>query len=67
MHLMIIVKHRWKQFFIHETKLNSIALLNAFLFIPLRWKLQLGKGFKLFEKAQKDVYIVSNLVLDFLN
>jgi hypothetical protein len=67
MHLMIIAKHRWKHCFINETKLNSIVLLDALKKIPLRWKLQLGQGFKLFKKAQKNIYIVSNLVLDVFN
>jgi hypothetical protein len=47
--------------FIHETKLKSIALLNAFMLILLRWKLQLQQGAKLFKRVQKDIYIESNL------
>jgi len=46
-------------------KLKSITLFNRFLLIPLRWKLQLKQGFKLFKKIQKDIYIIFNLFLDF--
>jgi hypothetical protein len=50
---------------IHERKLKSIALFNTFILIPLRRKLQLKQGFKLFKRTQKDVNIISNLFLDF--
>jgi hypothetical protein len=33
---------------IHEKKLESIALFITFFFIPLKWKLQLKQGLKLF-------------------
>jgi hypothetical protein len=52
---------------IHERKLKSIALFNIFLLIPLRWELQLRQGLKLFKKTQKDIYIISNLFIDFFN
>jgi hypothetical protein len=51
---------------IHERKLNSIALFNTFILIPLRWKLQLKQGLKLLKRTQNDKYIISNLFLDFL-
>jgi hypothetical protein len=44
--------------------LKLIALFNTFFFIPLKWKLWLRDGFKLFKRTQKDIYIVSNLFLD---
>lgn len=47
----------------HETKLKSIALFDAFLFILLKLKLKLRKGFNLFNNIKKDIYIVSNLFL----
>jgi hypothetical protein len=51
---------------IHERKLKSIALFNTFLLIHLKQKLQLKQGFKLFQRTQKDINIISNLFLDFL-
>jgi hypothetical protein len=51
---------------IHERKLKSIALFNTFLLIHLKQILQLKQGFKLFQKTQKDINIISNLFLDFL-
>jgi hypothetical protein len=45
--------------------MKEIALFNAFLLIPLKQKLQLKQGFKLFKKTQKDINIISNLFLDF--
>jgi hypothetical protein len=51
--------------FIHERELKSLALFYTFLLIPLKWKLQLRKKFKLFKKIQKYIYIVSNIFLDF--
>jgi len=48
-------------------KLKSITFFNTFLLIILRWKLQLRQGFKLVKKIQKDIYIISNLFLDFFN
>jgi hypothetical protein len=50
---------------IHERKLKSIALFNTFLFIPVRQKLQLKQGLKLFKRIQKDINIISNLFVDF--
>jgi hypothetical protein len=37
---------------IHEKKLKSIVLFNTFLLIPLKGKLQLKQGFKLFKRTQ---------------
>jgi hypothetical protein len=47
--------------------LKSIALFNTFLLIILRWKLQLKQGFKLIKRIQKDICIISNLLLEFFN
>jgi hypothetical protein len=52
--------------FIHKRKLKSIVLVNTIFFILLKWKLQLKQGFQLFKRIQKDIYIISNLFLDFL-
>ncbi len=57
---MNIAKHRCMHY-IHERKLKSIALFNTFLLTPLRGKLQLRQGLKLFLKTQKDINIISNL------
>jgi hypothetical protein len=51
---------------IHEKKLKSIALFNTFLLIPLRRKLQLKQGLKLFKMTQRDINNISNLLLYFL-
>jgi hypothetical protein len=53
--------------FIHERKLKLIALFNTFLFIPLRQKLQLKHGFKLFKRIQKDINTTFNLFLEFFS
>jgi hypothetical protein len=50
--------------FIHELFLKLIALFNTFILIPLRWKLQLKQGLKLFKRTQKHINIISNLFLD---
>jgi hypothetical protein len=42
-----------------------MALFNTFLLIPLRWKLQLKQALKLFKRTQKDIDIISNILLDF--
>jgi hypothetical protein len=47
-------------------KLKSITLFNTFLLIPLKWKLQLKQGLKLFKMTQKDIHILSNLFLHFI-
>jgi hypothetical protein len=51
---------------IHERTLKSIALFNTFLLIPLKQKLQLRQGLKLFKRIQKGINILSNLFFDFL-
>jgi hypothetical protein len=56
----VCIIYPWKQ-------LKSITFFNTFLLIILRWKLQLRQGFKLVKKIQKDIYIISNLFLDFFN
>jgi hypothetical protein len=63
MHYMNIAKHRYTHYL--SMKLKSIALFNKFLLILLKWKLQLKQGLKLFKITQKDIYIISNLLLDF--
>jgi hypothetical protein len=50
---------------IHERKLKSIAFFNTFIMTPLKQKIQLKQGLKLFKRIQKDINIVSNLFLDF--
>ncbi len=62
MHYLNIAKHRC----IHERKLKLIAFFNTFLFIPLRWKLQLKQRFN-YLKGLKRTYIISNLFLDSFN
>jgi hypothetical protein len=46
-------------------KLKSIALFNAFLLIPWKWKCSYNK-YSYYFKWFKTTYIVSNLLLDFL-
>ncbi len=50
---------------IHERKLKLIALLNTFLLISLRRKLQLGQGFKLFKRTQKGHQYYIQAILGF--
>jgi hypothetical protein len=50
------MKKNWSQY---------ITLFNTFILIPLRWKLQVKQGLKLFNMIQNDIYIMSNLLLDF--
>jgi hypothetical protein len=66
MHDLKIVKHRCMHYLsMKENWSQYIALFNTFFFIPLRWKLQLRQGLKLCNKIQNDIYIMSNLLLDF--
>jgi hypothetical protein len=66
MHYMNIAKHRCMNYSsLKKSKHNFYALFNTFLLIPLRQKLQLRQGFKLFKMTKKDINIISNVFLDF--
>jgi len=54
----VCITYPWK-------KIEINCIVYYVHFNPLRWKLQVRQGFKLLKKTQKDIYIISNLLLDF--
>jgi hypothetical protein len=53
-----IAKHRCMDYLSHEINLKSIVLFNTFLLIPLKNKLQLRQGFKLFKDSKRHQYYI---------
>jgi len=65
MHYMNISKHKCTLNYLSMKEIGLFALFNTFLLIPLKWRLQLKQELKLFKRIQNNIYIISNLFLDF--